>query len=86
MDQLNAFEILSLESSMFTLGRKCFKICSKDPTVFQQNNSEQRKFHQECMRQCSQALIQTREYYRMKLFTEIKEVKEKNQQIFDNYP
>lgn len=84
-------QLLVLESSVFTLSERCFDMCSTSEQIIksaQLAGDERQDFDQkfnDCISHCTISYIQTRQYLRDKLLSDIDSTAKKNDELYKSY-
>jgi len=84
-------DILMLESSIFNISNKCFKLCTagedfSELALLSDASSIDHFFkYKECVTECTIAFIQTREYLKAKFLEDYSETLKLNDEIYTSY-
>lgn len=84
-------QALKIESSMFKLTQICFDKCTEEINFYKISNlpqEENRKMYtnfENCLKNCTVAMAQTRDYVKLKLLQDIDSTAKKNKEIYKDF-
>lgn len=82
---------LKIETSLYNLTKICFEKCTENKDFYemsqysQEQNKDLYKNFEKCLKNCTVAMTQTRDYIKFKLIQDIDETANKNDEIYKDF-
>lgn len=84
-------QALKLETSMFNLTKICFNKCTEDQSFYKISSMatpERKEVYSDfetCLKNCTVALIQTKDYVKIKFLQDMDQVRRANEEIYKDF-